>query len=122
MFGQGGSFTTNACNNGGVSASSLCADHQLALDGSGNVYITDSANNRVLEYDHPTSIGKYIYVPHGTNVANVSQIDPVTNSIVGTVALSHGHDIAFLPDGSRAYVPDAIVITSYASLIHQLMA
>jgi sugar lactone lactonase YvrE len=40
VFGQGGSFTSNACNNGGVSANSLCTPAGLALDSNGNLYIT----------------------------------------------------------------------------------
>ncbi|HYB89528.1 MAG TPA: NHL repeat-containing protein, partial [Candidatus Binataceae bacterium] len=53
VFGQGGSFTAMACNNGGVSASSLCEPFGVALDGGGRLYIADYHNNRVLEFDTP---------------------------------------------------------------------
>jgi CSLREA domain-containing protein len=54
VFGQGGSFTTNDCNKGGViSASTLCGPGGEAVDGSGNLYVGDVSNNRVLEYDSP---------------------------------------------------------------------
>jgi sugar lactone lactonase YvrE len=51
VWGQAGSFTTGSCNNGGASATSLCSPLKVALDGSANLYIGDSGNSRVLEYD-----------------------------------------------------------------------
>ncbi len=53
VFGQGGSFTTGTCNNGGVSATSLCTPFGVAVDGTGDLYVADTSNNRVLEYDAP---------------------------------------------------------------------
>ena len=63
VFGQEGSFISGDCNHGGLSADSLCflsssASIRLppmgvALDETGNLYIADTANNRVLEYDTP---------------------------------------------------------------------
>jgi Ca2+-binding RTX toxin-like protein len=53
VFGQGGSFTSNTCNLGGVSASSLCVPQGVALDGAGNLYVADTGNKRALEYDSP---------------------------------------------------------------------
>jgi hypothetical protein len=52
VFGQGGSFTSDTCNLGGISASSLCAPQATTLDAAGNLYIVD-ANSRVLEYNTP---------------------------------------------------------------------
>jgi sugar lactone lactonase YvrE len=46
-------FTSNTANNGGVSASSLNFPYGMVLDAQGNLYIADSDNNRVLEYDSP---------------------------------------------------------------------
>src|SRR5208282_5355163 len=46
-------FDSSTCNNGGVSASSICGVSQLAVDGSGNLYVGDDGNNRVLEYNDP---------------------------------------------------------------------
>ncbi len=56
VFGQQGSFTTDACNKGGRSASSLCYPFHLALDtseASWRLYVVDTDNSRVLEYDAP---------------------------------------------------------------------
>ena len=57
VFGQGGSFTTNACNfDGGAgvpalrpsSAIDLCDPSGVGLDGGGNLYVADLDNFRVL--------------------------------------------------------------------------
>lgn len=53
VFGQSGSFTTGGCNRGGLGAAALCAPTGVAIDSTGNVYIADTANNRVLEYNTP---------------------------------------------------------------------
>ena len=53
VFGQGGSFSTIAQNKGGVSASSLDGPNGVALDSSGDLYVADSGNHRVLEYNNP---------------------------------------------------------------------
>jgi hypothetical protein len=50
VYGQAGSFTTNTANNGGISATSLSQPWGMAFDGSGNLYVADWANKRVLEY------------------------------------------------------------------------
>ncbi len=57
VFGQGGNFTTGTCDEGGTSADSLCSPEQVALDSSGNLYVADETNNRVLEYDTPLTKG-----------------------------------------------------------------
>jgi hypothetical protein len=53
VFGQGGSFTSGQCNLGGASAGSLCNSSRAAVDSAGNLYVVDSANIRVLEYNIP---------------------------------------------------------------------
>jgi hypothetical protein len=50
VYGQLGSFTFNAGNNGGLSANSLVTPAGVAFDGAGNVYVVDKGNNRVLVY------------------------------------------------------------------------
>jgi sugar lactone lactonase YvrE len=53
VFGQGSSgnnFASNAC---AVGATGLCDPIGVALDGANNLYVADSHNNRVLEYNAP---------------------------------------------------------------------
>jgi sugar lactone lactonase YvrE len=57
VFGQGGNFTTNGCNQSGLSANSLCGPHKLTVDSHSNLYISDNGNNRVLEYNTPLTSG-----------------------------------------------------------------
>ncbi len=51
VFGQGGLFTTRAC--GPVTATSLNLPDGIDFDGSGNFFIADRENNRVLEFKQP---------------------------------------------------------------------
>ena len=57
VFGQGGKFTTSVCNFDTTDGSStdvdLCDPIGVAADGSGNLYVADEGNNRVLEYNTP---------------------------------------------------------------------
>jgi sugar lactone lactonase YvrE len=58
VFGQLNSFATNLCNLGASpTASTLCAPEDAAVDSSGNVYIADYSNNRILEYTSPFTTG-----------------------------------------------------------------
>lgn len=62
VFGQKGLFTTLGCNNGvaGLGSDSLCGPGAVAVDGSNNLYVADTFNSRVLEYNAPL-------VPGGTS-------------------------------------------------------
>ena len=53
VFGQNGSFTTKTCNSGGLGAANMCVPSGLAVDGSGDLFVADGFNNRVLEYNTP---------------------------------------------------------------------
>ncbi len=75
-------FTSNTENNGGVSASSLSLPDQLAFDASGNLWVPDSDNNRVLKYAPPFSNGMAATLELGqpsgataftTNATNITQ-------------------------------------------------
>jgi sugar lactone lactonase YvrE len=55
VFGQGGDFTTSQCADGAgsdpaPSAGGLCRPSGVALDASGNLYLVDNGNNRVLGF------------------------------------------------------------------------
>ncbi|HVA39370.1 MAG TPA: hypothetical protein VNF49_01805, partial [Candidatus Binataceae bacterium] len=54
VFGQGGSFLTNAgCASDGVTAMTLCQPEGIALDAAGNLFVADAGDNRVTVYFTP---------------------------------------------------------------------
>ena len=60
VFGQNGIFTTGGCNAGtaagdsnGLGPDSLCDPTAIVLDATGDLYVADTGNNRVLEYNTP---------------------------------------------------------------------
>jgi len=59
VFGQSGDFTASNCdgNDGTPGADTLCDPLSVALDGTGDLYVADDIDNRVLEYDHPLAPG-----------------------------------------------------------------
>ena len=54
VIGQS-SFTTNAF---GTTSTGLTAPESLAFDSSGNLWVTDTSNNRILEFKAPLSTGE----------------------------------------------------------------
>lgn len=46
-------FTSDTANNGGISATSLGAPMGVAVDSSGNLYVADAGNNRILAFTAP---------------------------------------------------------------------
>ena len=78
VLGQGVSFTSNTANNGGLGAASLDAPLQVAVDGTGNLYVADSNNNRVLEYNAPLSTGATatkVFGQGGSSTSNACDFD-----------------------------------------------
>jgi sugar lactone lactonase YvrE len=53
VFGQAGSFITNAANENGLSADSLNSPQGVALDASNNLFVADVNNNRALVFFSP---------------------------------------------------------------------
>jgi len=66
VYGQGGSFTANRDNNGGVSALSLSNPSALALDAQGGLYVADQYNNRVLHYPKGSITADQVYGQSGS--------------------------------------------------------
>ena len=64
VIGQGPSginFASRQCDNGDAtnpvpSADTLCYPNGVAVDSDGNVYVSDSGNGRLLEYDNPLAL------------------------------------------------------------------
>jgi sugar lactone lactonase YvrE len=71
VFGQGGLFTSNLANNGGVTKSSLSNPQGVALDTSGNLYVADEWNSRVLEYNTPLNPSSSETDPGNADADNV---------------------------------------------------
>lgn len=57
VFGQDGNFTTGSCNLNGATSTSLCNPNLIAVDPTGNLFVTDFANNRTLEFSTPAISG-----------------------------------------------------------------
>jgi len=51
VFGQNGNFAASARNDGGTTADSLSQPAGVAVDAAGSLYVADTGNNRVLEYN-----------------------------------------------------------------------
>ena len=75
VFGQDGDFTTRTGNKSGRSADSLALPTHLAVDAAGDLYVTDVANNRVLEYATPLATGNTtaaaVFGQHGSFVTEL---------------------------------------------------
>ncbi len=50
VFGHQGSFSATASDDGGISADSLSFPAGVAVNDTGDVFVADTGNNRVLEY------------------------------------------------------------------------
>ena len=68
VWGQGGDLLTADCNIGAAipDASTLCTPYGVAADSAGNVYISDTGNNRVTAYDPP-------FPPPGLQLPEISE-------------------------------------------------
>ena len=70
VYGQSGSFATNLLNNGGVGASSLNDPVGVVLDSSGNLYVVDDGNSRVLFYPAGSTTATRVYGQNGSFTTN----------------------------------------------------
>ena len=61
VYGQFGAFNSNAGNNGGLSANSISGPYSVTTDSSGNAYIADTNNNRVLYYPSGSTTATRVY-------------------------------------------------------------
>jgi sugar lactone lactonase YvrE len=99
VYGQRGSFTVNVANNSGVSANSLNAPDGVNVDSSGNLYIADSGNNRVLYYPAGSTTATRVYGQGGSFTTNAHN--------VGATGL-HNPNGAAVDGSGNVYVADMV--------------
>jgi NHL repeat len=107
VFGQGGDFSTGDCNKGGVSAASLCGPYAIGLDGSGNLYIADTGNYRVLGYASPITTDNVADVVFGQGNSFTS------NSLVGCSSDSITAASLCLPSAAVADPSGNVYVAEY---------
>jgi sugar lactone lactonase YvrE len=128
---SGTAFTSNTGNNGGISASTLSFPNCLAFDSSGNLWVTDTANRRVLMYPSSSlstngaSATVELGQPSGTaftsNTANNPTISASTLSYPEGIAFSSGN--LWVADGGNHRVlmyPSSSLSTNGASATVEL--
>lgn len=95
VYGQLGSFTTR--NSAVISADSLVSPGGVLVDGSGNVYIADTTNSRVLFYPSGSTTGTRVYGQNGsfTTGQGNSGGNPNANNLLfpESVALDSGGNL-----------------------------
>ena len=113
VYGQGGSFTTNTVNKGGISASSLYQPQKFAMDPSGNLYVADYGNSRVLFYPSGSTTATRVYgqlgsfttnTPNNGGISANSLWDPYGEALDSSGNLyivdNRNHRALFYPPGS----------------------
>jgi len=98
VYGQGGSFMSNAINNGGRSANSLSAPEGICADANG-IYIVDTGNNRVLYYEGASTTASRVYGQLGNFTTGTMNVDGVSANGLQTPA-------ACASDGNGVYIAD----------------
>ena len=106
VFGQGGNFTTGTQNNGGVTAGSLELPVAVAVDGANRLYIADTFNQRVLEFDTPLSsqTATNVFGQGGSFTSSVCG-DGRDFSALNAASLCYPYAVA-VDSGNRLYVAD----------------
>jgi sugar lactone lactonase YvrE len=102
VFGQLGNFTSNVINLGGVRSHSLYEPIAIAVDGNGNVYISDYANNRVLYYSSGSTSAIRVYGQLGSFTSNTANLGGVSEN-----SLNHPIGVALDPS-DNLYISDRL--------------
>ncbi len=101
VYGQGGSFSTGTANNGGISADSLNSPHDVAVDSTGAIYISDSQNRRVLYFPSGSTTATRVYGQGGSfATANLNNGGISENSLSNVLGIT-------LDSKNSLYVVDA---------------
>ena len=123
VFGQGSSgtsFFTRICSDGQYgdpppTATGLCWPTDVAVDGSGNLYIADESNSRVLEYDDPLAssprnVTADLVLGQGSSGSNFT-----ANSCVG-VPPTGPETLISQPNATGLCYPEALTVDSGGDL------
>ncbi len=100
VYGQLGSFTTNTADNGGISANSFNRPLGVTLDSSGNLYVGDVFNSRVLFYPSGSTTATRVYGQLGsftTGTINKGGISANTLAFPTEAALDYLGNL-YVPD------------------------
>jgi sugar lactone lactonase YvrE len=101
VIGQNNNFGRGFCNSGNLpGANNLCGPQDVATDHAHNLYVADTGNSRVLEYDTPLAtggntvadavLGKLDFVHGGPNIASAQSLNiPLGMTIDTTVTPNH---------------------------------
>ncbi|HRG47684.1 MAG TPA: NHL repeat-containing protein [Leptospiraceae bacterium] len=100
VYGQGGVFTANTANNGGISANSVSNPNAIAVDSTG-VYIGDYANNRVLFFANASTTATRVYGQAGS-FATVT----ANNGGISASSISGPRGVKTFTDG--VYIVDTV--------------
>ncbi len=123
VFGQGSSgssFGANTCADGQYgnpppSATTLCFPRDVAIDGSGNVYIDDYSNSRVLEYKDPLSSNPPNVTADLVFGQGSSGTDFTANSCIGLPPIGPETSLN-MPSASGLCYPEALTVDSAGDL------
>jgi subtilisin family serine protease len=105
VYGQAGSFTSDGCT--GTSTTGLCGEHGVATDSSGNLYVVDGAQNRVL-----------LFPASGTSVSN-STVTASPTSVTADGVTTSTITVTLLDSSSNPVAGDTVILSpsSGASII-----
>src|SRR4029077_2875005 len=111
VFGQGDVLTTAVCNNpapavGGLGSKSLCNPQGIALDSSGNLYLADTGNSRVLQYVTPLSTDTIADVVLGQGTDLVAGFTRNGTNFADTASLNAPKGMAVDPNANLLYIAD----------------
>jgi sugar lactone lactonase YvrE len=103
VYGQLGNFTSGTANDGGISANSLSSPEGVAVDSSGNLYIVDSGNNRVLVHAPGSTTAFRVFGQQGSFSSNTGA---GFNSVVLANSLNFPAGVA-VDSGGNVYIADS---------------
>jgi sugar lactone lactonase YvrE len=106
VFGQNGQFNSGTCNTGGVSANSLCSPQGLTVDSAGNLWVADSGNFRVLEYNTPVATGTTADLVLGQGTSFTTNTENCNGATAGNFCYPIG---VVVDSGENLYVSDVVL-------------